>query len=137
MDGDARSFRIALAADSYVNPPAGGVDGLAVLDQAGWGVMQLPDPAYPAEMTSRILADIAEQVQEFHRHRYDIVLIGDDDGIVGALAEAGVPLPDQVTPASAAELREFLSARPAPQAIRPPGRPGQRGLAHRATGGRG
>ncbi len=119
MDGDARSFRIALVADRYVNPPPGGLDGLAVLDQAGWGVMQLPDPAYPAEMTSRILADIAEQVQEFHRHRYDIVLIGEDGGIATALADAGVPAPDQVTPADAAELQRFLGARPAPQALRP------------------
>jgi hypothetical protein len=123
MDGDARSFRIALAADSYVNPPPGGVDGLAVLGEAGWGVMQLPDPAYPAELTGRILADIAEQVQEFHRHRYDIVLVGEDDGIAAALAGVGVPVPDQVIPASAAELSEFLGGRPAPQAIRPPGRP--------------
>jgi hypothetical protein len=123
MDGDARSFRIALTADGYVNPQPGGIDGLAVLDEAGWGVMQLPDPAYPAEMTSRILADIAEQVQEFRRHRYDIVLVGGDDGIAAALADVGVPVPDQVIPASAAELREFLGARPAPQARRPPGRP--------------
>jgi hypothetical protein len=124
MDGDARSFRIALAADSYVNPLPGGVDGLAVLGEAGWGVMQLPDPAYPAEMTSRILADIAEQVQEFHRHRYDIVLVGGDDGIVAALGAAGVPPPEQIIPASAAELSEFLRSRPAPQAIRPPRRAG-------------
>ena len=119
MDGDARSFRIALVADRYVNPPPGGLDGLAVLDQAGWGVMQLPDPAYPAEMTSRILADIAEQVQEFHRHRYDIVLVGEDGGIVPALADVGVPVPDRLIPASAAELSQFLDARPAPQALRP------------------
>jgi hypothetical protein len=119
MDGDARSFRVALTADAYVNPPPGGVDGLAVLDEAGWGVMQLPDPAYPAEMTRRILADIAEQVQEFHRHRYDIVLVGEDGGIVTALAKAGLPAPDQVMPADADELRRFLGARPAPQARRP------------------
>jgi hypothetical protein len=119
MDGDARSFRVALTADAYVNPPPGGVDGLAVLDEAGWGVMQLPDPAYPAEMTRRILADIAEQVQEFHRHRYDIVLVGEDGGIVAALAEAGLPAPDQVMPADADELRRFLGARPAPKARRP------------------
>jgi len=119
MDGDARSFRIALAADSYVNPPPGGVDGLAVLGEAGWGIMQLPDPAYPAEMTGRILAGIAEQVQEFHRHRYDIVLVGEHDGLAAALAEVSVPVPDQVIPASAAELRRFLGARPAPQVLRP------------------
>ena len=124
MDGDARSFRIALTADVYVNPPPGAVDGLAVLDEAGWGVMQLPDAAYPAEMTARILADIAEQVQEFHRHGYDIVLIGEGGGIMAALAEADVPAPDQVIPADAAELSQFLGARPEPQVIRPPARPG-------------
>ena len=119
MDGDARSFRVALTADAYVNPPPGGVDGLAVLDEAGWGVMQLPDPAYPAEMTRRILADIAEQVQEFYRHRYDIVLVGAGGGIVAALATAGLPAPDQVIPADADELRRFLGARPEPQARGP------------------
>ena len=119
MDGDARSFRIALTADAYVNPPPGGVDGLAVLDQAGWGVMQLPDAAYPAEMTRRILADVAEQVQEFRRHGYDIVLIGEQADLAAALADAGLPVPDQVIPASAAELRQFLGARPAPRVLRP------------------
>lgn len=119
MHGDARSFRIALTADAYVNPPPGGVDGLAVLDEAGWGVMQLPDAAYPAEMTGRILADVAEQVQEFHRHGYDIVLVGEGGGLAAALAGVGVPVPDQVIPASAAELRQFLGARPAPQELRP------------------
>ncbi len=78
-------------------------------------------------MTSRILAGIAEQVQEFHRHRYDIVLVGGDDGIVVALGAAGVPPPEQIIPASAAELSEFLRSRPAPQAIRPPRRAGYRG----------
>ena len=47
MDGDARGFRVALTADGYVNPARGGFDGLAVLDAAGWGVMQLPAPDYP------------------------------------------------------------------------------------------
>jgi hypothetical protein len=119
MDGDARSFRIALTADAYVNPPAGGLDGLAVLEQAGWGVMQLPDAAYPAEMTRRILADVAEQVQEFRRHGYDIVLVGERAGLDDALADVGLPVPDQVIPASAAELRQFLGARPAPRVLRP------------------
>jgi hypothetical protein len=119
MHGDARSFRIALTADAYVNPPPGGVDGLTVLEEAGWGVMQLPDAAYPAEMTGRILADVAEQVQEFHRHGYDIVLVGERAGLAAALAGLGVPVPDQVIPASAAELRQFLGARPAPQVLRP------------------
>jgi hypothetical protein len=31
---DERSFRIALVADRYVNPPPGGLDALAVLARA-------------------------------------------------------------------------------------------------------
>ena len=45
---DERSYRVALVADRYVNPEPGQFDGLAVLADAGWGVMQLPDDAYPA-----------------------------------------------------------------------------------------
>jgi hypothetical protein len=123
MDGDARSFRIALTADAYVNPPPGGVDGLAALDEAGWGVMQLPAADYPAEMAGRILADIADQVLEFHRHGYDIVLVGEHAGLAGALADVAVPLPEQVVPDNAEELRRFLGARPAPQVIRRTARP--------------
>ena len=56
---DERSFRIALVADRYVNPEAGQFDGLAVLAGAGWGVMQLPDDGYPAEVARRLLAEVA------------------------------------------------------------------------------
>ena len=123
IDGDARGFRIALTDDVYVNPPPGGLDGLAVLDETGWGVMALPATEYPAEMTGRILADVAEQVLEFHRHGYAIVLIGDGGGVGGALAAVGVPFPAQLVPRTADELREFLATaelatadRPAPAA---------------------
>jgi hypothetical protein len=47
MKPDERSFRVAFVADSYVNPPPGAVDGLGILAEAGWGVMQLPAPDYP------------------------------------------------------------------------------------------
>jgi hypothetical protein len=50
MKPDARSFRIALVADRYVNPPPGGLDAVAVAAQTGWGVMQLPADDYPAEV---------------------------------------------------------------------------------------
>src|SRR5205814_4367734 len=57
---DERSYRVALVADRYVNPQPGQVDGLAVLAAAGWGVMQLPDPGYPAEVAGPLLAEVAE-----------------------------------------------------------------------------
>ena len=59
---------------------------------------------------------MAEQVLEFHRHGYAIVLIGDGGGVAGALAAVGVPFPAQLVPRSAAELREFLAAADRPAA---------------------
>jgi hypothetical protein len=116
MKPDERSFRVAFVADRYVNPPPGGVDGLGVLAEAGWGVMQLPDPDYPAEIRARVLAEVAEQAEEFSRHGYRFVLVGDGGGLDDALAAVGLAVPDQITPADAAELRTFLDSRPAPPA---------------------
>jgi hypothetical protein len=111
---DERSFRIALLADEYVNPPPGGVDGLAAAAQAGWGVMQLPAPDYPAEIAARMLAEVAQQLEEFSRHGYDIVLVGERDGLAAALKAVGLAVPDRLTPASTAGLAAYLAGRPAP-----------------------
>src|SRR5712692_4187877 len=114
MKPDARSFRIALVADQYVNCEPGGVDGLAILADQGWGVIQLPAEDYPAEVAAGILAEIAEQVEEFWRHRYEFVLVGARDGLADALAVVGVAVPDQIVPGSAADLVAFLGTRPVP-----------------------
>jgi hypothetical protein len=118
MERDERSYRIALTADRYVNPGPGGLDGLAVLAEAGWGVIQLPAEDYPAAVADRILAEVAEQVQEFGRHGYEFVVVGENDRLAGALAAVGVAVPGQVVPGTAAELRAFLDARPLPAAVR-------------------
>jgi hypothetical protein len=122
MGGDRRSFRIALVADRYVNPPVGGFDGLAVFLTAGWGVLQLPAERYPLEVSSALLAEIAEQAEEFHRHGYDLVLVGQRKGLREALKNVGMRLPDQVRPKDAAELLSFLQGRPVPSAAREGGR---------------
>lgn len=133
---DERSFRIALVADRYVNPEAGQLDGLAVLAAAGWGVMQLPDDGYPAEVARRLLAEVAEQVEEFSRHGYTFILVGDRDGLAEALALVGIPVPDRVIPGSAAELGEFLTAQPVPPALAPSGNaPDRAGRDQAATAG--
>jgi hypothetical protein len=117
MARDARSFRVALVADRYVNPPPGGPDGLAAAAEAGWGVLQLPAEDYPARLAGPLLAEVAEQVDEFHRHGYDLVLVGERDGLAEALAGVGLALPESINPGSAAELSTFLRGRPAPAAI--------------------
>ena len=116
MKADERSFRIALVADRFVNPPPGGVDAVDAAAQAGWGVMQLPPDDYPAEVTGPLLAEVAEQVEEFSRHGYAFVVVGAHPGLAGALARVGVAAPDQITPATAVQLIDFLNGRPAPAA---------------------
>jgi hypothetical protein len=119
MKPDARSFRIALVADRYVNPPPGAPDtpdAVAAATQAGWGVMQLPPADYPAEVTGPLLAEVAEQVEEFSRHGYAFVLVGEHPGLAEALARVGVRVPERITPATSVELLEFLDGRPEPAA---------------------
>ena len=116
MEGDHRSFRIAITEDRYVNPSVGGLDALAVLSASGWGVIQLPEASYPTSLKASMLIDVAEQSEEFWRRGYDVVLVGEQPGLVDALAAVGMPCPDQVVPADAEELAAFLRARPVPKA---------------------
>ena len=116
MKPDERSFRIMLVADGYVNPPPGGLDAVAVAAQTGWGVMQLPADDYPPEVAGPLLAEVAEQLEEFSRHGYAFVLVGERAGLPEALASVGVPLPDGITPGTTLQLAEFLGGQPAPRA---------------------
>jgi hypothetical protein len=112
VDLDERGFRIALVADELVNPDAGEFDALEVLREEDWGAIQLPPAWYPDDVATPLLEQIAEHVEEFARHGYQIVLLGDRPGLEHALARVGVDLPDATRPRSADELREFLQARP-------------------------
>jgi hypothetical protein len=114
MDGDERGFRVALVAAELVNPPAGGLDALAVLEAEGWGAIQLPAAWYPDDVAAPLLEHVAEQADEFARHGYDVVLVGGRAGLAAALAALGVPPPPALpAPQCADELRAFLQSRPA------------------------
>jgi hypothetical protein len=73
---DVRGWRVALLADALVNPsPAGRTvlpDVLAVLEAAGYGLLQLP----PAGEHSLLLAVTADQVAEYAHHGYAVVAVG-------------------------------------------------------------
>jgi hypothetical protein len=119
---DKRSFRVALVADRYLNPPPSGLDVVPILLEADWGVIQLPADVYPREVAGPLLEQVAEQTEEFHRHGYDVVVIGRRTGLQKALAAAGLPELDQIDPLNARALQGFLLKRPPPRAGRAPKR---------------
>jgi hypothetical protein len=109
MDGDLRSFRVALVASELVNPVGDGVDALAVIEQEGWGAMQLPAADYPDEVAAPLLDQVAEQTEEFARHGYTLALVGSRAGLEQALERYGLPVPPAIEPDAADQLRAFLS----------------------------
>ena len=76
MTVDVRGWRMALLADALINPSAAAraalPDVLAVLETAGYGLLQLP----PAGEHSLLLAVIADQVAEYAHHGYAVVAVG-------------------------------------------------------------
>ena len=76
MSADARGWRMALLPDALVNAPEAAraplTDVLAVLEIAGYGVLQLP----PTGKHTLLLAVIADQVAEYAHHGYAVVAIG-------------------------------------------------------------
>jgi hypothetical protein len=126
MEGDERGFRIAVCADALVNPEPGGLDALAVCARAGFGVMQLPATWYPEEVAAGWLEQVAEQLDEYLRHGYAVVLVtraGDEAGVgqraafaaaLGAIGH-GLP-PEHESSGDADALESFLRAQPVPGA---------------------
>jgi hypothetical protein len=113
---DARSFRVALIADKLVNPGPDSVDGLSVLDGAGWGAITLPPDSCPGDVAAEILDQVAEQVDEFRRNGYDVVLIGSRSGVEEALSARRISALPTIRPSSTREIRAFLRGRPPPAA---------------------
>jgi hypothetical protein len=109
VDGDARSSRVALVADELVNPGPGCLDALAVLEATDWGAVQLPPADYPDEVAEPLLDQVAEQAEEFARHGYRLVVVGERAGLAEALARYGVAEPPSIDPAGEDELRAFLA----------------------------
>lgn len=107
--GDKRGYRVALIAEEMVNPAGRGIDGLAALESAGWGVIQLPSRDYPDEVAGPLLELVAEQTEEFTRHGYTVAVIGRREGLDAALAAYGVSGLPSIVPRSSAALERFLT----------------------------
>ena len=107
--GDERGHRVALIAEDMVNPGGRGIDGLAALESAGWGAIQLPSGDYPDEVAGPLLELVAEQTEEFTRHGYTVAVIGRREGLDAALAAYGVSGLPSIEPRSSAALERFLA----------------------------
>ncbi len=124
MEGDLRGFRVAVCADALVNPEPGGLDALAVCEAAGFGVMQLPATWYPDDVAAGWLEQVAEQLDEYLRRGYAVVLVtpaGDPaavrqrEALAAALAAIGHALPPGFeSDGDADALEAYLRAQPVP-----------------------
>lgn len=117
MENDDRGFCVAVVADDLINEVAGELDVLGILDRAGWGVIALPPAWYQPEVATPLLEQVAEHVEEFARHGYAVVLIGDRAGLGEALAGVGVAAPDRLEARDPGQLAAALGERA--RAVRP------------------
>jgi hypothetical protein len=108
VSADARGWRIALLPDALVNRP----DVLSVLDESGYGLLQLPPPGNHR----LLLCVIADQVAEYAHHGYAVVAIGESEGLhwrrlATLLRNRSVPLPARHTlGADTGQLAAFLAS---------------------------
>jgi hypothetical protein len=109
VDADERGFRVALVAGELLNPAAGELDALAVLEEEGWGAIQLPAVEYPDAVAGPLLEQVAEQAEEFAHNGYTLAVIRGRAGLDDALVRHGVAPPPAADPAGAEELRAFLA----------------------------
>jgi hypothetical protein len=89
---DPRSEKVAVVSDDDLVPL------LPALRDACYGVMQLPPATLAADDAFAAVAVLVEQVAEYRRNGYEVVLAGDGapwrDALEAALAAAGGgPLP--------------------------------------------
>jgi hypothetical protein len=126
VEGDLRGFRVAVCADALVNPEPGGLDALAICERANFGVMQLPATWYPDDVAAGWLEQVAEQLDEYLRRGYAVVLLlpardaaatRQRKALAAALKAIGHALPPEYRSTGDADAVEaFLRAQPVPAA---------------------
>jgi len=99
MRGDDRSRRVVVVPDVVVNPPPGARDRLGELALGGWGVVALPPPGLPADISHPLVAAAVDQVVAFLDGGYQVALLpaAEDPGMrrfVTALAASGRTVAD-------------------------------------------
>ncbi len=91
MSDDPRARKIAVVADELL------LERLPQLSSEGYGIMQLPPATLDPATADAWLEQTAEQIAEYRRNDYEVVLVDDGAwtaGLTGALERLGVePLP--------------------------------------------
>lgn len=76
LSGDVRGWRVALIAGSLVNAPADAPaalrEAMSVVEECGYGVLQLPPPG-PHGL---LLAVLSDQIAEYAHHGYAVAAVG-------------------------------------------------------------
>jgi len=113
MQPDERGFGVAVVADELVNSTTARFDALNVLERTGWGAIVLPPAWYPEDVLAELLVQVAEQVQEFVRHGYHVVCVGNCEALSEPLARLGIDVPDSTIASGERTLSAFLRRRSA------------------------
>jgi hypothetical protein len=101
---------MAVVGHELVNAPSRG-DVLEALERSGWGAIVLPPSWYPEEVSGALLEQFAEHIEEFVRHGYDVVCIGDCEGLREPLIRLALGMPEVIPAEPGSELVEALTRR--------------------------
>ena len=108
--GDARSFKMAIVADYYVNPQS--YPKLpktnAIYDQlrdAGYGIIKMPASSMVGNGLAEWIVTTVDQIQEYSNRGFEVLLVG-AEGITGKgiwmpelnkeIKKRGIPLPKTI-----------------------------------------
>ena len=128
VEGDARGFRVAVCADALVNPEPGGLDALGGLRARRASASCSCRPTwYPDDVAAGWLEQVAEQLDEYLRRGYAVVLADcrardaaatrQRKALAAALKAIGHALPPEYRSTGDADaLEAFLRAQPVPAA---------------------
>ena len=108
--GDARSFKMAVVADYYVNPqsyPKLPKDSSVYkqLSDAGYGIIKMPHPNMIGKGTEGWIISTVDQIQEYSNRGFQVFVLG-VEGIAGKgiwmealrkeIKKRGLPMPESI-----------------------------------------
>ena len=108
--GDARSFRMAVVADYYVNPQSypwlpNTSSVYQQLSRVGYGIIKMPPPTMIGKGTAGWITSTVDQIQEYSHRGFQVIVLGVDgvpgkgiwlDALRKEIKKRGLKMPDSV-----------------------------------------